>query len=199
MGIQQIPDQIKKAPTLGLRAVFSGIGRILMAADRPQSGTDASTGTTADRRRTASRRSRAAVPPEPANRFRSLDQTGNVRLLTPDDIDDEDPQPPGDGANAASSGAASQIAPAVAARTKTASEERATGRGAAAATPEPAASASLPLPGYDSLPLASIRARLRGLDVAQLRVLLEYESRNAERPEVIGMFERRIEKLETGS
>jgi hypothetical protein len=61
--------------------------------------------------------------------------------------------------------------------------------------PEPV----LPLPGYDDLSLASIRARLRGLTVAQLRVLLEYEARNAERPEILGMFERRIEKLETGS
>jgi hypothetical protein len=56
----------------------------------------------------------------------------------------------------------------------------------------------LPLANYDDLSLASIRARLRGLDVSQLRVLAAYESKNAERPEVLGMFERRIEKLEAG-
>ena len=57
---------------------------------------------------------------------------------------------------------------------------------------------ALPLAGYDSLTLASIRARLRGLTVSQLRTLADYEARNAERPEVLGMFERRIEKLEAG-
>jgi hypothetical protein len=56
----------------------------------------------------------------------------------------------------------------------------------------------LPLANYDELSLASIRARLRGLDVSQLRILAEYESKNAERPEVLGMFERRISKLEAG-
>jgi hypothetical protein len=58
--------------------------------------------------------------------------------------------------------------------------------------------ADLPLPNYDTLSLASIRARLRGLDVTQLKVLLDYEAANAERAEVLGMFERRIEKLEAG-
>jgi hypothetical protein len=39
---------------------------------------------------------------------------------------------------------------------------------------------------------------MRGLDVSQLRLLSEYERKNAKRPEVLGMFERRISKLETG-
>jgi hypothetical protein len=72
----------------------------------------------------------------------------------------------------------------------------------AAAEPEiadtTATEPALPLAKYDSLSLASIRARLRGLDVPQLKVLLDHEARNAERPEVLGMFERRIEKLESG-
>ena len=59
-------------------------------------------------------------------------------------------------------------------------------------------SENLPLPNYDELSLASIRARLRGLDVSQLRVLLDHEAANAERAEVLRMFERRIEKLEAG-
>lgn len=62
----------------------------------------------------------------------------------------------------------------------------------------PARPPSLPLPNYDELSLASIRARLRGLDVVQLKVLLDYEAANAERTEVLGMFERRIDKLEAG-
>ena len=90
------------------------------------------------------------------------------------------------------------------ARSKPARSEPAEVRPAATAATATAATASspapaLPLPGYDSLSLASIRARLRGLDVTQLRILVEYESKNAERPEVLGMLERRIEKLETGT
>ena len=68
----------------------------------------------------------------------------------------------------------------------------------AADMPSAHADHSLPLADYDSLSLASIRARLRGLDVGQLRILLDYEAVNAERPEVIGMFDRRIAKLESG-
>jgi hypothetical protein len=41
-----------------------------------------------------------------------------------------------------------------------------------------------------------LRARLRNLDVAQLRQLIEYESAHADRTDVIAMFERRIAKLQ---
>lgn len=146
MLIPQVHDQLKRGPALALRAVFAGIGRILMAADRTPAVTP------------------TAAPPvadvEPGSRWRSLDQTGNVRLVSGDDA--------GDGA-------------APAART----------------SPAPPAGA-LPLARYDELSLASIRARLRSLDTGQLRVLADYERRNAERPEVLGMLERRIEKLEAG-
>jgi hypothetical protein len=63
-----------------------------------------------------------------------------------------------------------------------------------AATPEPVAEA--PLPNYDALTVASLRARLRNLDIAQVRRLAEYERAHAGRPEVLGMYERRITKLE---
>jgi hypothetical protein len=68
---------------------------------------------------------------------------------------------------------------------------RATTAGAA-----PVAEPGAPLPNYDSLSVPSLRARLRNLDVAQLRQLVEYESAHADRAEVITMFERRIAKLE---
>jgi hypothetical protein len=57
--------------------------------------------------------------------------------------------------------------------------------------------ASAPLPNYDELSIASLRARLRNLDVAQLRQLLVYEQAHAARPDVMAMFERRITKLES--
>ena len=66
------------------------------------------------------------------------------------------------------------------------------------AAPEPAAAAAVaaPLPNYDELSVASLRARLRNLDVSQVRQLAEYERAHAARAEVLTMFERRIAKLE---
>jgi hypothetical protein len=55
----------------------------------------------------------------------------------------------------------------------------------------------LPMPDYDDLSLASIRARLRNLDPAQLRLLAEYERAHASRAAILVMFERRIAKLES--
>jgi hypothetical protein len=54
----------------------------------------------------------------------------------------------------------------------------------------------VPVPNYDELSIASLRARLRSLDVTQLRQLTEYERAHAGRADVIAMFERRIVKLE---
>ena len=64
------------------------------------------------------------------------------------------------------------------------------------ATFEPAAGAGPPLPNYDALTVASLRARLRNLDIAQVRQLAEYERAHAGRADVLGMYERRIAKLE---
>jgi hypothetical protein len=60
------------------------------------------------------------------------------------------------------------------------------------------AASDLPVPGYDELSVASLRARMRSLDVAQLRALVDYESAHAARPAVLAMFERRIAKVEGG-
>ena len=51
------------------------------------------------------------------------------------------------------------------------------------------------MPNYDQLSLASLRGRLRNLDQAQLRVLVDYERAHAGRAAVVTMFERRIAKL----
>ena len=53
------------------------------------------------------------------------------------------------------------------------------------------------MPNYDDLSVASLRARLRNLDAAQVRALLDYEKANAGRADVVTMFERRIAKLES--
>jgi predicted lipid-binding transport protein (Tim44 family) len=65
-----------------------------------------------------------------------------------------------------------------------------------AAPAEGGAEGAPPLPNYDELSVASLRARLRNLDVAQVRELAEYERAHAARADVIAMFERRIVKLE---
>jgi hypothetical protein len=68
----------------------------------------------------------------------------------------------------------------------------------APAEPAAAAEAALPVAGYDQLTVASLRARLRVLDVAQVQTLLDYEKAHQGRTDVVTMFERRITKLEQG-
>ena len=55
-----------------------------------------------------------------------------------------------------------------------------------------------PLPGYDDMSLASLRARLRGLDATTIRAMLAYERANARREPVITMLERRLTKITSG-
>ena len=115
----------------------------------------------------------AAPKPPKRQSSRNFDKTGNVRVL-------------GDEADMPAPGAAPEPA------------------GPAAAAPEPvvaaepaaAAAAAAPLPNYDELSVASLRARLRNLDVAQVKQLAEYERAHAARADVLTMFERRIAKLE---
>ena len=49
---------------------------------------------------------------------------------------------------------------------------------------------------YEQLTIASLRARLRGLTIVQVRGLIGYERAHGNRPDVIAMFERRVAKLE---
>jgi hypothetical protein len=250
MGVPQTEDRARPGPIQALRAVFTGIGRIIMAADRPQ----------------AARPGRANGPAA-TPKWRSLDKTGNVRLLSAEDLEDDEAAGDDDagsfraeaeaqaeaqaealaeaelaetellGADLAEGNLAgaelaeTQLAETQLAETQVAEAELAEAPGELAATelaeppaelaepavaeapaelaepavagtpaelPEPEAAAALPLASYDTLSLASIRARLRPLDADQLRVLVNYEQSHAERPEVLGMLERRIEKLETG-
>jgi hypothetical protein len=115
----------------------------------------------------------AAKPPK-APRARDFDKTGNVRLL--DDAE-------------TSAAAAAPDAPVSAA------PDAAPPDVAAAVGSKPGDSGP-PLPNYDELSIASLRARLRNLDVAQVRQLVEYERAHAARADLIAMFERRIAKLE---
>jgi hypothetical protein len=150
-------------------------------------------------------------PAAPAE-IRDFDKTGNVRLIAGDEApaDDEPPgaaQPepapmaeaepePAPVAAAEPEPVAAAEEPVAAAEEPAPAAEETTPAGAEPA-PTPADTAP-PLPNYDELSLASLRARLRNLDVTQVRGLAEYEKAHAGRADVIVMFERRIAKLEAG-
>jgi len=225
---QQVTERVKEAPAQALRAVFSGIGQVLLVADRIKSRaaepTRAQPGATDHQGQSGPK---AAAGPKDETRWRSLDTTGNVRLLSEEDA----PQPAAGAEATADAEAATTVAgtPAVAeppadaaaapprtavsAETTAPAETPAPAETAAPAEAEPPAIAevpadaqppaaatplgALPVPNYDDLSVASLRARLRNLDTSQVRTLLDYEKANAGRADVLTMFERRIAKLES--
>src|SRR5216684_1456750 len=103
MPLPQVNERIKEVPAQALRAVFAGIGQVLLVADKIRnraveqvSGTTAATTTTAatapprEAPPTAPAAAPSTAPAEPqaepdGARRRSLDETGNVRLISPDD------------------------------------------------------------------------------------------------------------------
>jgi len=137
------------------------------------------TGQAAAAKAATAKATRTEAPKTP--RTRDFDKTGNVRLL--DDAE----------ASAATSATSVSPAPAETAAPVTPAPVSAAPAPAAGSEPE---DSGPPLPNYDELSVASLRARLRNLDVAQVRRLAEYERAHAARADVITMFERRIAKLE---
>ena len=193
MDIPQVGDQGRKAPTQAIRAVFAGIGKILLAADRPQPGRrpggpkHAAPGGRAPQTAPAAA---AAV----SERRRSLDETGNVRLLPTEEL------AAGHGTVVAATPVPSVVDGQVQAQAGEATITPVASHPLTGNVPIGAGFVvhELPLPGYDTMPVAAIRARLRGLDFEQLQALLVHEHKNAGRPEIIGMIKRRMEKLESG-
>jgi hypothetical protein len=176
---QQVAERVKEAPAQALRSVFSGIGQVLLVADRIKNRAEP------ERAQAPATAPPAQSSPHPAaakdeSRWRSLDETGNVRLLS-----EEDAAP----AESAAEPPATEAVPPAAETAPPAAET------APPAAPE---QATLPVPNYDDLTFASLRARLRNLDSSQVRVLLDYEKAHAGRPDVLTMYERRIAKLESG-
>jgi hypothetical protein len=183
MRIPPPPERIKEAPAHALRAVFAGVGQVLLITERV--------------------------------RQRAVEQVHPRVVSAPAQAPagDATPRPPAGSTPAApprataSRAAASQAAESPAAASQAAESRAAASRAAApeAAVSQPAppevaapeaAAAGLPVPNYDELSIASLRARLRALDAAQVRDLLGYERAHASRANVITMFERRIAKLE---
>jgi hypothetical protein len=223
MPIPQVNDRIKEAPAVMLRAVFAGVGQLLLAADRVRSG---AAGTSWPADRTAPKgRARAQ------SRWHTLDDTGSgTATLARERADSY-------GHSAARPSASTTTSPAPATAARPARAAPAAGKTTApapaeqAAQPEAAVQAmpaeqptspaktaiggeptgadelavqaaptadAPPLPGYDDLSLPSLRARMRVLDAAALRTLLAYEKAHAHRDDVIAMFERRLAKITAG-
>jgi hypothetical protein len=211
MPIPQVTDRIKEVPAVVLRAVFAGIGQVLMAVDKIRAQMEqASSPAEADQKSPG-----AAQPPG------RPDETGNVTVLRERTATTGTTAPrpaaaPADASGARTAAAAAKPAttptpaaakPATApkppaAKPATAHRQAVPEAGSAtpaAAKPAPRASAAAqaaPIPGYADLSIASLRARLRGLDADGVRALLAYENATAHRDDVITMFERRLSKIE---
>ena len=226
MRVPQVSDRIKEVPAQALRGVFAGIGQLLLITDRlrNKAPADVPRPRTPERSQPVSdatvsepgvRQEKAAEPapaqpgpaqpaptqaagakpssvksapakgaaakPSRAPRTRDFDKTGNVRLL--DDAETAAAMPV-------------SATPAAAAPVRPAPVSPASAAAAPAAVGSKPGDSGPPLPNYDELSFASLRARLRNLDVAQVRQLAEYERGHAARADVIAMFERRIVKLE---
>jgi hypothetical protein len=64
--------------------------------------------------------------------------------------------------------------------------------------PAAAGARELPVSGYDEASIASVRARLRGLDTRQVTELRDYERAHAARADFLRMYGNRIAKLRGG-
>jgi hypothetical protein len=188
MRVPQVSERVKEAPAHALRAVFAGIGQVLLVADRirnrPQETKAAGPASSPGGQAPAPA---ATAPAAPADQPTSPAPAGGARA----DSATAAAEPPRATPEPAAPAAPAAAAPAAAAPAAAAPAP------AAPAAAEPAAGA-LPLANYDELTVASLRARMRVLDPAQLRALIDYENAHAGRANVVSMFERRIAKIEDG-
>jgi hypothetical protein len=215
MRFPQVGDRVKEAPAHALRAMFAGIGQMLLVADRmrnrpadPETDRPAEAESlTRPTQPAAAGQPRFPLLPAASNdgsRWRSLDETGNVRILPVEyqasqpvaplaaGIEPTEPVPAKLTLADPGTTALGIIEPET---TEPPVAEPPLAESGRLGAPEPV---ELPVPNYDNLSLASLRARLRNLDSAQILLLLDYEKGNAARPAVLAMYERRISKLQTG-
>jgi hypothetical protein len=90
MPLPQVNERVKEVPAQALRAVFAGIGQVLLVADkiRHRAAEQVSGGTAASAppREAPATKPEPEPPTEPADpasaRWRTLDETGNVRLVS---------------------------------------------------------------------------------------------------------------------
>ena len=169
MPIPQVNDRIKEARVVMLRAVFAGIGQLLLTADKV-------------RTRAAEQVWTPDQPAGPAGPGPSPSWPATATKTAP----------------ATKATATTRTAPTdkATATAKPAPAAKAAPPAKAASPAKPAPTAP-PLPGYDDLSLPSLRARLRTLDATGIKAMLDYEKTHARRDEVISMLERRLAKITT--
>ena len=170
MPLPQVNERIKEVPAQALRAVFAGIGQVLLVADKI-------------RNRTAEQAS-ATAPATAA----SAEAPSTVPAAAPS------ASPTSDAGPAAKVPAAE--APAAKAPPVEAPATEVPPTPQAPAAHVAAKSGGLPLSNYYELTIPSLRARMRLLSAAQVTALLDYERATQARAAVITMFERRLAKLE---
>jgi hypothetical protein len=164
--VPEAAERIKEVPAQALRAVFAGVGQVLLITERV-------------RRRTAGDdRDGAPAQGDGSGTEKTEKAAGTAAAHVPS---------PRDGGT----GEAAPAPETPAAAAKSAAPKDAAPKDAGA--PD---AGVLPVPHYSELSIASLRARMRGLDVGQLRELLSYERAHEDRENVIAMFERRIAKLD---
>jgi hypothetical protein len=178
-----------------LRAVFAGVGQLLLAADKVRSR---AAGTSWPADRTAPKgRARAQ------SRWHTLDDTRSGTVLARERAQSHNySQRTSPAKPAVQDEPVVHTAPALVPDEPATQDEPAVAQDeptipVTSAVPAAPAAEAPPLPGYDDLSLPSLRARMRVLDAATLRDLLAYEKAHAHRDDVITMFERRLAKITT--
>lgn len=208
MRVPQVSERIKEAPAQALRGVFAGIGQLLLITDKlrnkpaagqqvpqarapqPSETVSPAAPVLADPPAPAAAAAAAPAPAEAAPAAAPAPTAAPVPAAAPAPA--AAPVPAAD-RDFDKSGNVRLLTSAEATAGDTAPTIRST---TAEAAPATKTAPAMPLPNYDELSIASLRARLRNMDVAQLRQLAEYESAHAGRADVIAMFERRIAKLQ---
>jgi hypothetical protein len=223
MPIPQVNDRIKEAPVVVLRAVFAGIGQLLLTADKvraraaeqvwtpeqpagpgpagPSASWSTATTMTAPATKTApAGAATATTKPAPAAKATATTKTAPAAKAPATTKPTSAGQP------------ASTRKPASPAKPVSPAKPASARKAAPAARPDPATTAARgekatraaevpaaepPLPGYDDLSLPSLRARLRTLDAPAIEAMLAYEKAHARRDDVTTMLERRLAKITT--
>lgn len=182
MRIPPAPERLKEAPAQALRALFAGVGQVLLVTERVRRRALGPQGAPADPARDIVRPApRPPAPPAPAK-------------AAGDPVADISPPVPAPSPAEAAQEPAADITSSVPGPSPAEAAENPVADIAPAAIRHE----ELPLAGYSGLSIASLRARLRGLDASQVRTLLEYERAHENRENVTSMFERRLAKLEAG-
>ena len=193
----------REAPAHALRAVFSGVGQVLLVTERVRRRAKAGGRETAPAARVAGPAGTAAppatAPAQAGTAAPPATAPAQAGTAAPPATGSTQAGPPAPAeASPAKDGKAEASTSAAKPSTAKASTPKASAPKASPAKGGTAAAVTPPIPQYSELSVASLRARMRGLDAAQLRELVSYERAHEDRETVIAMFERRIAKLEAG-